>query len=215
MQYVPFVKFYSSPYGNQVVYSVTALMLIFGLVSLLYGWKMYKIAVVVATGLAGACLGWYLVHGYKLLPDSVAFLGPLVLGLLGALAAIPLQKAAVFFIGAAVGFVSLGPWVADLIWKAPPGPTTTQYLILSAAGFVLMGVLSLFLFKPVVIVATSMLGATLTISAVVQFVERMWLFKEDLFMKYQPHLAFAYAVVVVFGVLFQATLSEKKKKKEP
>jgi len=212
MDYVPVLRFNATQYGNQVVLSVSVVMLIVGLLALLYGWKLYKVLVIVATALAGAYLGWYLAHDYKLLPEKIQFFGPLVLGLLGAVLAIPLQKAAVFFIGASIGFVSLGPLAADMIWKAPDQPTLTQYLITGGIAFIVMGILTLLMFRPMVMIATSMFGATLASSAAVQIVQTVWYPDKDMFSLYPVALAGVFMGLTVGGVIFQAVSSGKKKK---
>lgn len=210
MGYVPFLRFEASQYGMQVVMSVAIVMLITGLMSLLYGWKLYRFVVIVATALAGAYLGWYLTYGYTWCPEKLRFLGPIVLGLAGGVLAIPLQKAAVFFTGASVGFCSLGPFAAGLVWKTPPGPTTTQALLASLGGFIVLGVLSVLVFKAMVMIATSLLGATLVLSGVAQIVQSVWVKDKDVFTTHQMELAGAYLVLAVCGVIFQSVAHGKK-----
>jgi hypothetical protein len=214
MGYVPFLRLNAAGYGNQVVLSVSVVMVVVGLMSLLYGWKLYKFLVIVATALAGAYLGWYLAYGYQWLPENFRFLGPVILGILGAFAAIPLQRAAVFFIGASAGFVSLGPAVAEMIWQSPEQPTTTQYLAVGAAAFIVMGILSLLLFRAMVMIATSMFGATLALSGAVQFMQAIW-FKDkgDFFKTYPVQIAAVFVALTISGVIFQSATSKKKKEK--
>ena len=211
MGYVPFLRFNSVQYGTQVVLSVSAVLFLAGLVALLYGWKLYRFVVVLSTALAGAYLGWYLTYKYNWCPEKARFLGPVVLGLVGGAVAIPLQKAAVFLVGASAGFVSVGPIAADLIWSNPPGPTANQCLAVSGAAFLVMGFLSLLIFKGMVMVATSLFGATLALSGGVHIVQTLWFPQKDLYALHQPELAAAFAAVAVSGVVFQAVTHGKKK----
>ncbi len=211
MDYVPILRFNASQYGSQVTLSVALVITLAGLITLLYGWRLFKIVVVAATALAGAYLGWYLAHGYGLLPEKWQFAGPLALGLVGAIAAIPLQKAAMFFIGSSVGFVCVGPIAAELIWKPPTGPTTTEYLVASVIAFVAMGLLAVLLFRPMVIVATSMFGATLVLSGGAQVAQLYWLKEQDVYASYGLQIAGVFGILTVLGAVFQTTTSKKKK----
>jgi len=214
MNYVPFLRLNPVQHSTQVILSVAAVMFVLGLVSLLYGWRLYKFLVVVSTALAGACLGWYLANGYGLLPPNLQFIAPLVLGVVGAVAAIPLQRAAVFFIGASVGFVSLGPVIAELIWRPPEQPTTTQYLFVSVLAFIVMGILSLLLFRVMVTIATSLFGATLTLSAAVQALQALWYPTRDFYAFYPAEMAAIFLALAVLGVIFQVFTAKKKKKEK-
>jgi hypothetical protein len=211
MPYVPFLRFNSAEYNPTVVISVSVVMLIVGLMALLYGWKLYKFLVIVSTALAGAYLGWYVTYGYAWCPENLRFLGPIVLGLLGGVLAIPMQRLAVFFVGASVGFVSVGPVAAQIIWDKAPGPTTTQYLIVSLIAFILMGITSLLVFKAMAIIATSLFGATLALSGGVQTAQALWFPDKDVYAFHQMELAAVFVVLAVSGVIFQATTQGKKK----
>ncbi len=210
-QYVPFLRFNATAYETQTVLALSAVMLVAGLLSLLYGYRLYKVVAVVATGLLGAYVGQAFVA--PMLPEGVAWLAPLVLALVGAVGALSIQRAVVFLAGAAVGFVSLGPVAAEMIWGGPEGPTPTHYLLAGLAAFVLMGILALVLFKPMVTVATAMFGATLLLSAVVHAVEKVSADHRGLYQAYPRELAWTFAGVAIVGVLFQATASKKRRLK--
>jgi len=210
MEYVPFLRFHVGT--TQAAVAVSMVLLVGGLTALLYGWKLYRILLVISCGLAAAYLGWFFLRSY--VPPNYEYLVPVVLGLLGALLAIPIQNAVVFFLGAAIGFVSLGPVAADLIWRSPNGPTPTQYLIAGIVAFVVMGVFALFLLRPAIVIATSMLGATLLLSAGVHLVEAASSRSRDIYSQYPFEMAWAYVALIVTGVIFQATLVSRGKREE-
>jgi len=207
-QYVPFLRFNAAGYGTQTVMALCALMLVAGLLSLLYGYKLYKVVAVIATGLLGAYIGRYLLYPH--LPENVAWLAPLGLALIGAVAAMAIQRAMVFLAGAAVGFISLGPVAAEMIWRGAEGPSPKHYLIAGVVAFIVMGILAILLFKPIVMVATSMFGSTLVLSAVVHAVEKLSSEHRGLYQAYPQELAWTFAGVAVIGVLFQAAARKKK-----
>jgi len=211
-EYVPFLRFNTAAYRTETVLAVCAVMLVGGLLFLLYGFRTYRVVVVVATGLFGAYVGWYLLSPQ--LPEKVAWLAPLGLGLLGAVGALAVQKAMVFLAGAAVGFVSLGPALAELIWKAPEGPSPKHYMLAGLAAFLVMGILSLLLFKAVIVVATSMFGSTLIVSAIVHAVETLSNEHEGMYQSHGMELAWTFAAVAVVGVFFQTAARKKQKEKE-
>jgi len=211
-QYVPFLRFNCAGYSTQTVVALSAVMLVTGLLSLLYGYRLYKVVAVIATALLGAYVGRFLLYPH--LPEKVAWLAPLGLALLGAVGAMAVQRAMVFLAGAAVGFVSLGPVAAEMIWSGPEGPTPTHYLIAGLAAFLIMGILALVLFRPVVMVATSMFGATLILSAMVHAVEKLSADHQGLYQAYPRELAWTFAGVAVAGVIFQAAAGKKKPKKD-
>jgi peptidoglycan/LPS O-acetylase OafA/YrhL len=117
----------------------------------------------------------------------------------------------VFLAGAAVGFVSLGPVAAEMIWGGADGPTSTHYMIAGAAAFLVMGVLSLVLFKPIISVATSMFGSTLVVSSAVHLMETFSPGHQGLYQSHPRELAWLFAGVVVAGVMFQALTRKKRK----
>ncbi len=211
MQYVPILRFSTTEYQAQTVAALCAVMLVGGLLSLLYGYRSYKVVVVVGTALLGAYIGRFFLYPH--LPEKYAMLAPLGLGLLGALVALPVQKVMVFLAGASVGFLSLGPVVAEMIWKAPEGPTPTQYLVAAVAAFLVMGVLALVLFKPVLIIATGMFGATLVLSGMVHMVEAFSETPSDLYQTYPQELAWTFVGIAVVGAVFQASTLRKAKQK--
>jgi hypothetical protein len=205
MEYVPYLRFHAG--STQTVVIVSMLMLVGGLIALFYGWKLYRVLLVFSVGIAAGLLTWYLLSPH--VAQSMALIISGGVGLLGALLAIPIQHTAVFLFGAVLGFVSLGPVIADLVWKAPDGPTPTQYLITGAVAFVVVGIFALILFRPAMIIATCMFGATLIISAAVHLIEAFSASRTNVYGRYPEIMACTFAVLVMLGVIFQA-MQEKK-----
>ena len=208
-EYIPFLRFNSAGYTQQTVIALCSLMLIAGFLSLLYGYRLYKVVAVVATALLGAYVGRYFLH--PLLPEKFAWIAPVGLGLLGAVGALAVQKMMVFLVGAAVGFVSLGPVAAEMIWSGAESPSPTEYLIAGAGAFLVMGVLSLVLFKPIVVVATSMFGSTLITSGAVHLVEALSSQHRGIYQAHPRELAWAFIGVAIIGVVFQTTTRKRIK----
>ncbi len=115
MEYIPFFRFRTD--SMEVAVAASLVLLVFGLLALLYGWKLYRMLLVMSFGLMAAYVAWYFLHPY--LSETLGFLVPFFLGLLGALVAIPIQRGLIFLLGAAAGFISVGPVAAELIWRAP------------------------------------------------------------------------------------------------
>ena len=210
MEYLPFFRFTTN--NAQMAIAVSAIMFLGGLVFLLYGWRVYRVLLVIACALTAGYLGWYFLH--PRLPEGIAFLVPLLIGLLGGFAAIPIQRVVVFLVAGTAGFLSLGPVVAELVWRAPEGPTPTHYLLCGAGAFVIMGFLGLILFKPVMVIATSMFGATLLLSAAVHVAETFPEHRTSIYAKYPNEMAWIYAGVTIVGVLFQLAVLRKQKKSD-
>lgn len=209
-EYMPFLRFNAQDYSHETVVALCVVMLVAGLLSLLYGFRLYRVVVVAATAILGGYLGWALLS--PLLPENIAWLAPVGLALVGALGALAVQKIMVFLAGAAVGFISLGPVVAETIWTGAEGPTSQEYMIAAAVCFLVMGILSLFLFKPIVTVATAMFGSTLVTSAVVHFLEGLSENGVDVYQSHPRELAWTFVGVAVVGVLFQAATRKKKER---
>jgi hypothetical protein len=207
MTYLPLLRFHTD--SSQVGLIVSAVMLVVGLLSLLYGWKLYRVLLVFSVGLAAGCLTWYFLSPH--VGQNTALFISAGAGLLGALLAIPIQQTAVFLFGATLGFVSLGPVIADLIWRAPNGPTPTQYLIAGGVAFVAMGIFALLVFRPAMIIATSMFGAALVLAAAVHVIEAFSTGKTNVYGHYPEVMACAFAALMVLGVIVQA-MQEKKEK---
>lgn len=137
-------------------------MVICGVVYLLYGWKIFKVLVVVNTAIIGAAIG---AHAAGMLkgPNMPIFGGLAGAVLLGALAW-PLMKWAVSFMGALAG-AFLGYWAWLTVVTATHVQGLEQYSWVGALlGLVTLGLLAFIIFRAVIITFTSFQGAMLVTS---------------------------------------------------
>ncbi len=128
----------------------------FGVVYMLYGWRIFKILVVICFGLIGLFAGIKIGQRFDL-----QILGAVVgLFLLAALS-VPLMRWAVSLLGAvAGGILAAGLWYAFEL----PG----QYILAGAAiGLIAGGMSSFIIFKIAVMLFTSFGGGMLTIAGLV------------------------------------------------
>jgi hypothetical protein len=140
------------------------LMLLFGLVSLLLGWKIFKGLVIAnATGIGGL-LGWYLGDMVKTSNGTMWLFGMVAGGLLMAALAWPMMKYAVSAMGGLAGsFLGYGVWmyVADMTGKTD----LVQHAWAGALiGLITMGLLAFIMFRMVVMTFTAFEGALLTVA---------------------------------------------------
>ncbi len=125
----------------------------FGSVCLLYGWRVFKILVVICFGLIG------LVIGMSVTESIVNLNNPLAGGLIGmgilAVLSVPLMKWGVSLLGALAGAI-----LAAAIWYASNLPE--QYIWAGAlTGFVAGGMISFIIFKVAIMLFTSLGGSIL------------------------------------------------------
>ena len=128
----------------------------FGVVYMLYGWRIFKILVVICFGLIGLFAGIKIGQQFNL-----QILGAVVgLFLLAALS-VPLMRWAVSLLGAvAGGILTAGLWYAFEL----PG----QYILAGAAiGLIAGGMISFIVFKIAVMLFTSFGGGVLTVIGLV------------------------------------------------
>ncbi len=131
-----------------------ALMFIaFGSVCLFYGWRVFKVLVVIAFALLGMAAGTMAVSKISGFDNRVAA-GAIGMGLMAALA-IPLMRHAVAILGAAAGgAMTAGLWYACNL--------TDKYIWAGALiGVIAGGMISFIVFKIAVILFTSMGGSGL------------------------------------------------------
>ncbi len=130
----------------------------FGAVCLLYGWRVFKVLVVICFGLLGLAGG--VVMAEKLSGPSAKIFGGLIgMGLFIGVS-IPLMRWAVSILGAAAGGVlTAGLWYALGL--------TEQYIWAGAlVGIVAGGMISFIIFKIAVMLFSSLGGATLITTGV-------------------------------------------------
>jgi len=133
-----------------------------GLVFLLYGLRFYRLLVIVAYGLVGAVVGLLAGNAGGFHPLVGAVAGGLVLGLV----AWPLHRWGWALLGGAnfaYGLVVIG-LMAGLEHPA-------WLVVLGLGGFVLGVVLLLRLFRPIIILVTSLTGAALLVQGVLRLAE--------------------------------------------
>ena len=128
----------------------------FGVVYMLYGWRIFKILVVICFGLIGLFAGIKIGQRFDLqIPGAVVGLF-----LLAALS-VPLMRWAVSLLGAVTGgILAAGLWYAFEL----PG----QYILAGAAiGLIAGGMISFIVFKIAVMLFTSFGGGVLTVMGLV------------------------------------------------
>jgi len=139
------------------------LLLAFGLVCMLQGWKLFKVVVVVNAGILGAILGTrigQMLSGGPNLPVMTAVAG----GLLLAALAWPMMKYAVSVCGALIGaFFGYNAWA--YLSNATGQLTLATYAWAGGLlGLITMGLLAFIVFKATVMIFTSIQGSMLSVS---------------------------------------------------
>ena len=139
----------------------------FGVVCLLYGWRVFKILVVISFALLGLFLGISVTD--KIVGLNSQLWGGLVGMLLLAVLSVPLMKWAVCLLGAVAGGVlSSGIWYACGL--------TERYILAGALiGMVAGGMISFIIFKVAVILFSSLGGSCLI---VVGFLALLYLYPQ-------------------------------------
>jgi hypothetical protein len=127
----------------------------FGVVCLLYGWRIFKILVVICFGLLGMVLG-ITIGGKVIGENSHIWAGLLGLALMAAIS-VPLMRWAVSILGAAAGgILTSGLWYATGL--------TERYIWAGAlVGIVAGGMISFIVFKVAVMLFSSLGGSMLTV----------------------------------------------------
>ncbi len=150
---VPMETFWSYITSLNLVEAVTFIS--FGAVCLLYGWRVFKILVVISFALLGLFLGFSITD--KIVGLNSQLWGGLVGMVLLAVLSIPLMKWAVCLLGAAAGgILSSGIWYASGL--------TERYILAGALiGMVAGGMISFIVYKIAVILFTSLGGSCLIV----------------------------------------------------
>jgi hypothetical protein len=148
---VPMETFWSYITSLNLVEAVTFIS--FGVVCLFYGWRVFKILVVISFALLGLLLGFSITD--KIVGLNSQLWGGLVGMVLLAVLSIPLMKWAVCLLGAAAGgILSSGIWYASGL--------TERYILAGALiGMVAGGMISFIVYKIAVILFTSLGGSCL------------------------------------------------------
>ena len=131
----------------------------FGVVYLLYGWRIFKVLAVISFGLLGLRAGMWL--GTEL--DNQLWGGLIGMGAL-AVASVPLMRWSVSALGAAAGGI-----IAASIWYACELPQ--QYMWAGAvSGVIAGGMISFIIFRAAVMLFTSLVGAAITMTGLLALV---------------------------------------------
>jgi hypothetical protein len=130
----------------------------FGVVCLLYGWRVFKILVIISFGLVGLGLGIML--GDKIQGESSQILGGLIGMAVMAAVAVPLMRWAVSLLGAlAGGLLTSGIWYAAGL--------NEKYIWAGALiGLIAGGMISFIVFKVAVMLFSSLGGSSLIVAGV-------------------------------------------------
>jgi MFS family permease len=140
----------------------------FGIIPLMYGWRIYKVITVIGFGLLGLYIGMWL--GSQV--DKL-LIGAILGAILFTILAIPLMRWAVCILGAVSGAV-----IAAGIWHAFSMPE--QYVWTGAlVGLVAGGMLSFVVFKLSVMLFTSFAGTALIILGSFALIYRYETFVQD------------------------------------
>jgi hypothetical protein len=150
---VPIDLFWEQITSLNIVEALTFLS--FGSICIFYGWRVFKILVVISFGLLGLVLGMTIIERINGLNNQLAG-GLIGMGLLAVLS-IPLLRWAVCILGAfAGGILTSGIWYACSL----PEP----YIWAGAlTGIVAGGMISFIIFKAAVMLFTSLLGSGLVV----------------------------------------------------
>ena len=162
---VPIESFWAYITSLNLVEAITFMS--FGVVCLLYGWRVFKILVVISFALLGLFLGISVTD--KIVGLNSQFWGGLVGMVLLAVLSVPLMKWAVCLLGAvAGGILSSGIWYACGL--------TERYILAGALiGMVAGGMISFIIFKVAVILFSSLGGSCLI---VVGFLALLYLYPQ-------------------------------------
>jgi len=150
---VPMETFWSYITSLNLVEAVTFIS--FGVVCLFYGWRVFKILVVISFALLGLFLGVAITD--KIVGLNSQLWGGIVGMVLLAVLSVPLMKWAVCLLGAAAGgILSSGIWYASGL--------TERYILAGAlVGMVAGGMISFIVFKVAVILFSSLGGSCLIV----------------------------------------------------
>ncbi|MBN2584956.1 MAG: hypothetical protein JXL80_17970 [Planctomycetes bacterium] len=188
---------------------VAVLLVPLGVVSLLYGYRIFKGVVTVYSAVLGAVAGWWLTATQFAQPQW-AWLGGLIGAAVMALLAWPLVRYFVCFWGAVAGGLA-GYAVA----RAMGGQNAM--LIGVGAGLVLGLVLAAVVFRTMIVIMTSVVGAHLAVFGVVALLEmepHIGGILRERFQSSQYLLPVVVAVPALFGVVYQFFRSEGREARD-
>lgn len=201
---VPMQLLWEQITGLNIVEALTFLS--FGSICLFYGWRVFKILVVINFGLLGLVMGMTAIERINGLNNQLA--GGLVgMGLLAVLS-VPLMRWAVCVLGAvAGGILTSGVWYACGF--------TEQYIWAGALiGVVAGGMISFIIFKAAVMMFTSLWGSGLVVVgflALLHIYPKTSMQVEYLVFQHNWFLPAALILPTITGVIVQNQFVKKSK----
>jgi hypothetical protein len=182
-------------------------LLVLGLVLVMLGWQVYRFALFVVGGAFGAGVGGSLIYtaqafGWERLAGVEPLLVIIPLALLGGVGALLTEKLGAFFAG--------GACLAALVYIFAPRAQLGQvYWVLLVGGVLAGGILTLLMWKPLIILSLSILGSLFTANG---FLLLMAAYSPDLFERLRGEVG-PFAVIGVIGmslggILFQTRGAE-------
>ena len=172
-----------------------------GVLLLLYGWHVYRIALVVTGMLVGAAVGMEIAHR----AGVPAIILALPLGVLAGLVAGYMDKAGAFLVGGLCGAIPV---------LAAKGLFQNMYAFYVSAALagIIAGVLAIYLWKPMIIASLAVVGTAriagavaLAADAVSPGAARPWIGRHLLIS------TLAFLAVAGFGFYFQSRAEEREK----
>ena len=206
---------YLESLGNNSVGNIQAvLLLVCGLVYLLYGWKIFKVLVVVNAAILGTLVGTK--AGAMLQGENMPLFGGIAGAVLLAVLAWPLMKYAVSLMGGLAGsFFGYGSW--HYIANAMQAKDASQYAWVGALiGLIVLGMLAFIIFRVTIVLFTSIQGSFLTVAGSLALLMLAGSLKTPLRNALEGNLHLLPILIVVpavIGVCFQHTITDKKKPK--
>jgi hypothetical protein len=180
-------------FGAAPTYATGAIFIGLGLLLLLFGWRTYRVSLVTIGVLIGGGIGTALAALVNLHPLLFA----LPLGILAGVAAVMMEKVGAFFIGGLVGAIPIIVLRAEF-------QSTAAFYAAAGLGFLIAGIMAIFLWKPVIVVFLSLLGAAFIANGLALTAERLSPGKAEAFVSDHPVLILAAVLLLaVLGVFFQ------------
>jgi hypothetical protein len=200
---------------TQLHWFYSLLMLSVGVVYMLYGWRIFRVLVVISFGFLGMFLG--ILAGDKLSTNSQAIVWGGVAGMaLFALIAVPLMKWCISVLGAVAGGVlTSGIWIAfDLSDTYLPA----GFIV----GFIAGGLISFILLKVSVMLFTSLGGSLIMVTGLLALLyqydlnisDPMTFYAHDLIFRFQWFVPLAVIIPTCAGMALQNKLIKQSPKWE-
>lgn len=176
----------------------------FGVVYLLYGWRIFRVLVVISFGMIGMFLGMMAGQKFGSGNPSYVIWGGLIGTVVLAFLSVPLMKWCVSFLGAlAGGIITSGIWYA---FELPE-----QYIWAGAIiGVVAGGMISFILLKASVMLFTSLGGSLITVIGILALIHKYEIglpeptvYVEDLVYNQSWFLPVVLIVPTMIGMLIQ------------